>query len=165
MLYFINTSLYIKCGKVSVRNGGRGQLSSEWCHNEDDVIMRTGAATAVGTRHHNENDVTMTAAGLWRHVATGCTALITRMIKTWFTTYMKYQRLHVHYMTTSQHLTVIFKHERTLQNRIKLPVKQRAGNKTSVKCYRDFRLTATYARPDMRYLHNNVLLLMFEATM
>jgi len=45
-----------------------------------DVIMRTGAASAVGERRHHENDVTMTIAGLWRygdwrHVATGCTAL------------------------------------------------------------------------------------------
>jgi len=44
----------------------------------NDVIMRTGATSA---RHHNENDVTMTIAGLWRygdwrHVATGCTALV-----------------------------------------------------------------------------------------
>jgi len=43
--------------------------------------MRTGAASAVGARHHNENGVTMTVAGLWRygdwrHVATGCTALV-----------------------------------------------------------------------------------------
>jgi len=43
--------------------------------------MRKGAASAVGARHHNENDVTMTIAGLWRygdwrHVATGCTALV-----------------------------------------------------------------------------------------
>jgi len=63
-----------------VRNGGHGQLSSEWRHNENDDIMRTGAANAVGARCHNENDVTMTVAGLWRygdwrHVATGCTAL------------------------------------------------------------------------------------------
>jgi len=43
--------------------------------------MRMGAASAVGMRRHNENDVTMTIAGLWRygdwrHVATGCTALV-----------------------------------------------------------------------------------------
>jgi len=47
--------------------------------------MRTGAASAasaIGARHHNENDVTMTVAGLWRyysdwrHVATGCTAVV-----------------------------------------------------------------------------------------
>ena len=46
--------------------------------------MRTGAASAanaVGARRHNENDATMTIAGLWRHsdwrhVATGCTALV-----------------------------------------------------------------------------------------
>jgi len=46
---------YIKRGKVSVRtyirsyvrNGGRGQFSSEWRHNENDVIMRTGAASAI----------------------------------------------------------------------------------------------------------------------
>jgi len=44
------TSLYIKRGKVSirtyvrsyVRNGGRGQLSSELRHNENDVIMERG---------------------------------------------------------------------------------------------------------------------------
>jgi len=43
--------------------------------------MRTGAAGAVGARCPNENDVTMTTAGLWRygnwqHMATGCTALV-----------------------------------------------------------------------------------------
>jgi len=39
--------------------------------------MRTGAASAVGARRHNENDVTiMTIAGYWRHVATGSTALV-----------------------------------------------------------------------------------------
>jgi len=46
--------------------------------------MRTGAASAastVGTRRHNENDITVTIAafwryGDWRHVATGCTALV-----------------------------------------------------------------------------------------
>ena len=48
---------------------------------ENDVIMRTGAASAVGASRHNENGVTMTIAGLWRyghwpHVATGCTALV-----------------------------------------------------------------------------------------
>ena len=48
-------------------------------HNENDVIMRTGAAGAIGARRRNENAVTMTIAGLygdWRHVATGCTALV-----------------------------------------------------------------------------------------
>jgi len=50
-------------------------------HNENDVIMRTGAASAVSARRHNENNVTMTTAGLWRygdwrHVATGCTAAV-----------------------------------------------------------------------------------------
>ena len=77
-------TLYIKCSKVSVRtyvrNSGSGQLSSEGHHNDNDVIMRTGAASAasaVGMRRHNENDVTMTIAGLWRygdwrHVTTGC---------------------------------------------------------------------------------------------
>ena len=43
--------------------------------------MKTAAASAVGARRHNENDVTMTMAGLWRYddrrrVATGCTALV-----------------------------------------------------------------------------------------
>jgi len=47
-----------------IRNGGRGQLSSERLrHYENDVIMRTGAANAVGERRHNDNDVTMTIAG------------------------------------------------------------------------------------------------------
>jgi len=45
--------------------------------------MRTGAASAVGARRYNANDVTMTGAGLWRYgdwqrVATGCTALVYR---------------------------------------------------------------------------------------
>jgi len=59
---FSESSLHIKRGKVSVhtyvrtsvRNGGRGQLSSKWRHNENDVMMRTGAASAVsavGARH------------------------------------------------------------------------------------------------------------------
>jgi len=46
--------------------------------------VRTGAASAasaVGARRHNENDVTTTVAGLWRygdyrHVATGCSAVV-----------------------------------------------------------------------------------------
>jgi len=42
--------------------------------------MTMGAASIVDARHHNENDVTMTIAGVWkygdwRHVATGCIAL------------------------------------------------------------------------------------------
>ena len=49
------SSLYTKRGKVSarpyvrtyVRDVGRDQLSSEWRHNENDVIMRTGAASAA----------------------------------------------------------------------------------------------------------------------
>jgi len=48
--YYHTYSLYIKCSKVSVmyvHNGGRGQLSSEW--------------------RHNENDMAMTIAGLWRY--------------------------------------------------------------------------------------------------
>jgi len=64
-------SLYIKRSKMSVhnvrtfvRNAGRGLLSSP--------------------RRHNENDVIMIIAGLWRygdwrHVATGCDALVTHM--------------------------------------------------------------------------------------
>jgi len=47
-------------------------------HNENDVIMGTGAesaASAVGARRHNENDVTMTIAGLpmeiWRLATCG----------------------------------------------------------------------------------------------
>jgi len=54
-----------------------------------DVTMRVmsyrpweGGTSRAGHKwHHNENDVTMTIAGLWRygdwrHVATGCTALV-----------------------------------------------------------------------------------------
>ena len=98
------TSSYVKRGKVSVRtfvrNAGRGQhgyykssnhdgqLSSEWRHNENDVIMRTGAARDDETRkwRHNENNVMMIISGRcqlssswrygdWRHVATDCNAL------------------------------------------------------------------------------------------
>jgi len=51
-----------------VCNGGRGQLSSEWRHNEN------GAASAVGAKRFNENDVTMTIADMaigdmWPRVA------------------------------------------------------------------------------------------------
>jgi len=53
-------------------------------HNQNDVIMRMGtasAASAVGARRHNEIGVAMTIVGLWRYgdwrqVATGCTALV-----------------------------------------------------------------------------------------
>jgi len=43
--------------------------------------MITGAASGVGARRENENDVIMIIAGLWRyddwrHVATGCSALV-----------------------------------------------------------------------------------------
>jgi len=59
-LYILNV-VRCSCVRSYVRNGGRGQLSSEW--------------------RHNENDVTMTITGLWRYgdwryVATGCTALV-----------------------------------------------------------------------------------------
>jgi len=45
----------------------------------NDVIMRTGAASAVGARR--AKNVIMIIAGLWRygdwqHVATGCNALV-----------------------------------------------------------------------------------------
>jgi len=80
---FLRPSVYIlnavRCPYV--RNGARGQLSRRWRHNENDVIRRTEAASAVGVRRHNGNDVIMTIAGLWRygdwrHVATGCNALV-----------------------------------------------------------------------------------------
>ena len=47
-----------------VRNGGRGQLSSEWRHNENDVTV-----IIAGRRY-----------GDWRHAATGCSALVCRPI-------------------------------------------------------------------------------------
>jgi len=43
-------------------------------HNENDVIMKTGAASAA--RRNNENDITMTIASLRRYAAMGCTALV-----------------------------------------------------------------------------------------
>jgi len=49
----------VRCPYVC--NAGRGRLSSKWRHNENDVIMKMGAAWRV-------ND--------WRHLATGCTALV-----------------------------------------------------------------------------------------
>jgi len=42
-MLLMETSLYIKRGKVSVTyvgNGGRGQLSSEWRHNENGGCER-----------------------------------------------------------------------------------------------------------------------------
>ena len=90
------TCLYIKRGKMSVtyiHNDGHGQLRNEWRHNENDVIMRTGAASAVCETHewrHNENDIIMTIAGLWRrgdwwHVAMDCiTLVILWKSVTWF---------------------------------------------------------------------------------
>ena len=58
-------------GRTDRQNGGLGQLGSEWHRNENGGCMR----------RHNENDVTMTIAGLWRygnwrHVASGCTTLV-----------------------------------------------------------------------------------------
>jgi len=59
----------IKRGKVSVRTsvtvGVASSISSERRHSENDVTMRTGAASAVGARRHNENDVTTTIAGCY----------------------------------------------------------------------------------------------------
>jgi len=76
-------SLYIKRGKVSVTYVHSSVTVGVANSIVNDVIMRTGAASAVGTsaRRQNENDVTVTIAGLWRyddwrHVATGCTALV-----------------------------------------------------------------------------------------
>jgi len=97
-LYILNS---VRCLYVRpyVRNGGRGQPCSEWRHNDNDVIMRTGAASAaspVGARRHNDNDDTMTIAGLWtygdwRHVATGCTALVhTKFVSHHFQVSVKY---------------------------------------------------------------------------
>jgi len=44
-------------------------------HNENDVIMGTGAVSAASARRHNENDVTVTIAGLpieiWRLATCG----------------------------------------------------------------------------------------------
>jgi len=57
MQYTVGLSLYIKCGKVSVRsyvcNAGRGQLSSEWRHNENGDCERRRRET--GEWRHNDN--------------------------------------------------------------------------------------------------------------
>ena len=51
-------------------------------HNENDIIMRTGAASTTGARSaRRANDVIMTIASLkrygdWRNMATGCNALV-----------------------------------------------------------------------------------------
>jgi len=73
-LYILNA---VRCPHVRtfVRHAGRGRLSSKWRHNEN------GAASAVGARCGNESDVLMIIAGLWRygdwrHVVTGCNALV-----------------------------------------------------------------------------------------
>jgi len=65
-LYILNA---VRCPYV--HNGGRGQRSRQRPHNKNDVIMRTGAASAVGVRRHNENDVIMIITGLWRYMAIG----------------------------------------------------------------------------------------------
>jgi len=94
-------SLYIKRGKMSVRTYVRTYVHTsvtvgvaswvanditmrmtsqwEWRHNENGACERRERRRR---ETHNENDVTMTIAGIWRygdwrHVATGCTALIT----------------------------------------------------------------------------------------
>jgi len=73
---------FAKRGKVSIRTYLRMSVTVGVASSvANDVTMRTGTASAVGARCHNENDVTMTIAGLWRygdwrHVATGCTALV-----------------------------------------------------------------------------------------
>jgi len=76
-------SLYIKRGKVSVRrptsvtvgvaSSVANDVTMRMTHNENGGCERRG--------RHNENDFTMTIAGLlryghWRHVATGCTAQV-----------------------------------------------------------------------------------------
>ena len=69
-----------------VRNGGHDHLSSEWHHNEKGGCKRR--ERRIGARRHNENDVTMTIDGLWRygdwrHVATGCTAVVHLKVLDW----------------------------------------------------------------------------------
>ena len=68
-LYILNV---VRCPYV--RNGGRGKRSRQGRHNENGGCERP--------RRHNENDVIIIIAGLWRygdwrHVATGCNAVVT----------------------------------------------------------------------------------------
>jgi len=64
-------SLYIKCGKMSVHtydcNAEHGQLSIEWRHNENDVIMIIAGLVADGPSRRYRD---------WWHVAMDYTALL-----------------------------------------------------------------------------------------
>jgi len=67
-LYILNT---VRCPYVraSVTVGVASSVAD--AVDKSDVLMRMGTAStasAIGTRRHNENDVTMTIAGLWRYV-------------------------------------------------------------------------------------------------
>jgi len=62
----------VRCPYVTyVRNAGRGQLSGELRHNENDVVMIIAGLWRYGD---------------WRHVATGCNALVIRTYR--ITTYV-----------------------------------------------------------------------------
>jgi len=88
-LYILNA---VRGVRSSVTLGVASSVANDVI-NENDVIMRTGATSAVSARCHNENDVILITAGLWRygdwrHVATGCTALVIRcdpVVKLWGT--------------------------------------------------------------------------------
>jgi len=77
-LYILNM---VRCSYVRtfVRNAGHGQLSGKWHRIENDVVMRTGAVSAIGEWRHNDNSWLMEIRyGDWWHVAMGCSALVFR---------------------------------------------------------------------------------------
>jgi len=105
-VYFLFSNLYIlnavRCPYVcsSVTLGVASSVAN-------DVIIRTGAASAEREWRHNENDVIMIIAGLWRygdwrHVATGCKALVTCSKSFSYLTY------HYHGTTIVSVLTAVF---------------------------------------------------------
>ena len=60
-LYMLNALRCPYTYVTYVHNAGRGQLISEQRHNENDVIMRTGATSAVGARRANDVIMRMTS--------------------------------------------------------------------------------------------------------
>ena len=66
----VSSSLHIKRGKVSVRTSVTVGVASSAAN---DVTLRM---TSQCERRHNDNSWLTERSGDWRHVATGCTALV-----------------------------------------------------------------------------------------
>jgi len=65
-LYTLNA---VRCPYVRsyARNAGRGQLSSKWRHNQNDVTMIIAGLVADSTGWRYDD---------WQHVTTGCNTLV-----------------------------------------------------------------------------------------